>query len=95
MLNEELKLLKREFNIMKTRSIKQTLRRADVVLGTLASTSKSGVLDSLRPDHFDLVVIDECPQALEADCWVAMMRGARCVLAGDHRQLCAVLNSSQ
>ena len=33
------------------------------------------------------MVIDEAAQALEAACWIALPRGGRCVLAGDHRQL--------
>ena len=42
----------------------------------------------LPDEHaFDLVVIDEAAQALEASCWVALLRGRRAVLAGDHQQL--------
>ena len=79
----------------KRKSVKQTLRKANVVLGTLASAAKFGVLDSLKRDHFDLVVVDECPQALEAECWVGLMRARRCVLAGDHLQLAATVVSTE
>ena len=39
------------------------------------------------PQTFDVVVIDEAAQALEASCWGAIMRGGKVVLAGDHLQL--------
>ena len=47
------------------------------------------------PDDFafDLVVIDEAAQALEASCWVALLKGKRAVLAGDHLQLPPVVKS--
>jgi ATP-dependent RNA/DNA helicase IGHMBP2 len=34
---------------------------------------------------FDLVVIDECAQALEISCWIPILKGARIVLVGDHK----------
>ena len=42
---------------------------------------------ALRDESFDVVVIDEAAQALEAACWGAMLRGKKVVLAGDHLQL--------
>jgi ATP-dependent RNA/DNA helicase IGHMBP2 len=42
---------------------------------------------SLASDAFDVVVIDEAAQALEAACWGALLKAPRCVLAGDHLQL--------
>jgi ATP-dependent RNA/DNA helicase IGHMBP2 len=36
---------------------------------------------------FDLVVIDECAQAVEVSCWLPALKGRRLVLAGDHKQL--------
>ena len=36
---------------------------------------------------FDVVVVDEAAQALEAACWIPILKGRRCVLAGDHLQL--------
>ena len=40
----------------------------------------------LNDQAFDLVVIDEAAQALEAACWGALLRGKRALLAGDHMQ---------
>jgi len=36
---------------------------------------------------FDIVVVDEAAQALEASCWIPLQLGHRCVLGGDHLQL--------
>ncbi|KAH8049374.1 ATP-dependent 5'-3' RNA helicase [Aureococcus anophagefferens] len=49
------------------------------------SARRRGLLDDAPP--FDLVVVDECAQALEISCWIPLLRGKRAVLAGDHRQL--------
>jgi DNA polymerase alpha-associated DNA helicase A len=35
---------------------------------------------------FDVAVIDEAAQALEAACWSALLLAGRAVLAGDHLQ---------
>ena len=34
-----------------------------------------------------MVVIDEAAQALEPACWIALLKGRKVVLAGDHLQL--------
>ena len=36
---------------------------------------------------FDVAIIDEAAQALEAASWAALLRARRAVLAGDHLQL--------
>uniref|UniRef100_A0A915IKT6 Helicase ATP-binding domain-containing protein n=1 Tax=Romanomermis culicivorax TaxID=13658 RepID=A0A915IKT6_ROMCU len=45
--------------------------------------------------HFDCVVIDECTQATELTCWGALLRGKRCILAGDPNQLSATVLSEK
>lgn len=49
--------------------------------------SSDGPLKLLPETHFDLVVIDECAQALEASCWIPLLKAPKCILAGDHKQL--------
>ncbi|XP_043233567.1 DNA-binding protein SMUBP-2-like [Amphibalanus amphitrite] len=69
---------------------KLVITKSKVVFCTLASTSGEGPLEA--PGHlglgaFDLVVIDECSQSMEAACWLAAQRTGKLLLAGDHRQL--------
>ena len=49
--------------------------------------SPDGPLKLLPDGHFDVVVIDECAQALEASCWIPLLKAGKCILAGDHKQL--------
>ena len=65
------------------KAVDEVIKGANVVCCTLA-----GALSSvLRDESFDVVVIDEAAQALEAACWGAMLRGKKAILAGDHLQL--------
>lgn len=41
----------------------------------------------MPPQFFDVTVIDECGQGLEASCWIPMLNAKKCILAGDHLQL--------
>lgn len=45
--------------------------------------------------NFDLCVIDEAAQALEASCWIPILKASRLVLAGDHKQLPPTIKSSE
>ncbi|KAJ9055818.1 hypothetical protein DSO57_1039269 [Entomophthora muscae] len=47
----------------------------------------------LQQHSFDVVVIDEATQAVEAECWIAISRSTRVVLAGDHHQLPPTIKS--
>ena len=58
-------------------AIREILTNADVVLATTTSASPEGPLRLVKEDHFDLVVIDEVAQALEASCWIPLLRGPR------------------
>ena len=44
---------------------------------------------------FDVVVIDEAAQALEAWCWIAMCKAPKVILAGDHLQLPPTVTSDE
>ncbi|XP_066999150.2 DNA-binding protein SMUBP-2 [Anabrus simplex] len=86
-LRGELKELKRELHARKDRAQKEVLLGANVVLTTLVTASREGPLGDLPEDHFDVVIIDECSQALEAECWIALPWANKVILAGDHLQL--------
>lgn len=58
-----------------------------------AGACDDGPLKLLSAEHFDWVVIDECAQALESSCWIALLRARKCILAGDHKQLPPTIKS--
>ena len=55
-----------------------------MVFATNAGAAKRVLADDAL---FDLVVVDEAAQALEASCWIPLLKGTRAILAGDHKQL--------
>ena len=57
--------------------MKEILKNADVILVTTTSASSEGPLKHLPDNHFGLVVIDEVAQALEASCWIPLLRAGR------------------
>ncbi|XP_008844548.2 DNA-binding protein SMUBP-2 isoform X2 [Nannospalax galili] len=83
----EIKLLRKELKEREEAAIVQSLATADVVLATNTGASPDGPLKLLPESHFDVVVVDECAQALEASCWIPLLKAPKCVLAGDHKQL--------
>lgn len=62
-----------------------------VLVFTTCVGAGSHVLRNLEP--FDLVIVDEAAQCLEAANWIPMMKGQRAVLAGDHKQLPPTIKS--
>ncbi|CAM8971129.1 unnamed protein product [Rhodiola kirilowii] len=70
--------------------INEVLSNAQVVLST-----NTGAADPLirRLDPFDMVVVDEAGQAIEPSCWIPILQGRRCILAGDQCQLAPVVLS--
>ncbi|XP_032629005.1 DNA-binding protein SMUBP-2 isoform X2 [Chelonoidis abingdonii] len=83
----EIKALRKELKEREETAMTEILTRANVVLATNTGASSDGPLKLLPENHFDLVVIDECAQALEASCWIPLLKARKCILAGDHKQL--------
>ncbi|KAM9278212.1 DNA-binding protein SMUBP-2 isoform 1-T1 [Morus bassanus] len=83
----EIKALRKELKEREETAMAAALTHASVVLATNTGASSDGPLKLLPEDHFDLVVIDECAQALEASCWIPLLKARKCILAGDHKQL--------
>ncbi|EEC14669.1 DNA-binding protein Smubp-2, putative [Ixodes scapularis] len=79
--------LRKELKERERKAMGRVLTNADVVLSTLTSASDDGPLRNLPRSHFEVAVVDECSQALEAACWMALLRAPKCILAGDHLQL--------
>ncbi|KAL0313746.1 UNVERIFIED_CONTAM: DNA-binding protein SMUBP-2 [Sesamum calycinum] len=71
-------------------TVREILTSAQVVL-----TTNIGAADPMIRclNSFDLVVIDEAGQAIEPSCWIPILLGKRCILAGDQCQLAPVILS--
>ncbi|KAM9351639.1 DNA-binding protein SMUBP-2 [Symphorus nematophorus] len=85
--------LRKELKTREAAAITQILKSADVVLSTNTGACDDGPLKFLPAEHFDWVVIDECAQALESSCWIALLRARKCILAGDYKQLPPTIKS--
>ena len=92
-LRSELKTLRKELRERQSAVVKQLLNGCDVVLSTNIGAA-GRTLDQMD-EPFDLIVLDEAAQALEAECWIPLLRGRRCVLAGDHLQLPPTIKSEE
>ncbi|KAK9834338.1 hypothetical protein WJX81_008466 [Elliptochloris bilobata] len=82
-LRSELRTLAKEERSRQQKAIAEVLGRAAVVCATLTGTLSY----ELRDVAFDVAVVDEAAQALEAATWGALLKAPRAVLAGDHLQL--------
>lgn len=83
---EELRALRKEYRRRERQVMRSVLDRAQVVLATCHGAGGR----QLAGREFDWVIIDEACQALEASCWIPILKareGGRLVLAGDHMQL--------
>ena len=54
----------------------------EVVFSTLMGANDK----ILSNQYFDVVIIDECAQALELTCWIPIMKADRLIIAGDDKQ---------
>ena len=89
-IRQLLKQLAKNLKKKEKETVKEVLSGAQVVLAT-----NTGAADPMirRLGTFDLVVIDEAGQAIEPSCWIPMLQGKRCILAGDQCQLAPVVLS--
>lgn len=78
-----LKEARKEYRVREKKTIDDIIRGAQLVLATLHGAGSS----SLHMHAFDVVVIDEASQALEAQCWIPALVAPKLILAGDHMQL--------
>ncbi|GKV32632.1 hypothetical protein SLEP1_g41226 [Rubroshorea leprosula] len=88
-IQKELRNLSKEERKRQQLAVTDVIKGADVVLTTLTGA----VSRKLENSSFNLVIIDEAAQALEIACWIALLKGSRCILAGDHLQLPPTIQS--
>lgn len=89
----EVRNLRGEYRRREEGAVRGLVRGSKVVVATLHGASGGGER-WLRGERFDVVVIDEGSQALEAQCWGAILHGSemgstagKLIIAGDHLQL--------
>ena len=89
-IRQLLKQLGRDLEMKEKETIMEVLSDAQVVLST-----NTGAADPLirKTGCFDLVIIDEAGQGIEPSCWIPILQGKRCILAGDHCQLAPAILS--
>lgn len=85
----DLKDLRKEFTQREKKVVKTLLGGCKVVLATLHGSGSF----NMKGEVFDVVIIDEASQALEAQCWVPLLSAKKMVLAGDHLQLPPTIKS--
>lgn len=85
----ELKELRKEYRERERKCVSDLVAGSKVVLATLHGAGGF----QLRAERFDVVIIDEASQALEAQCWVPLLSASKAVCAGDHLQLPPTIKS--
>ncbi|KAH9866221.1 hypothetical protein J1614_008787 [Plenodomus biglobosus] len=88
----ELKDLRQEYREREKGCVNNLVGGSKVVLATLHGAGGY----HLKGQEFDVVIVDEASQALEAQCWVPLLwvKAGKLVLAGDHLQLPPTIKSS-
>ncbi|KAI0305372.1 P-loop containing nucleoside triphosphate hydrolase protein [Multifurca ochricompacta] len=87
---EEVRTLRKEYRQRESGIARAVLQESQVVLATCHSSGGH----QLRAQEFDVVIIDEATQALEAVCWVPILKAKKLILAGDPKQLPPTVLSS-
>ncbi|PYH64532.1 putative DNA helicase [Aspergillus vadensis CBS 113365] len=88
---DDLRELRREFRERENKCVENLVRESSVVLATLHGAGGH----QLKNQKFDVVIIDEASQALEAQCWIPLLSASKVILAGDHLQLPPTVKSTK
>lgn len=79
----DLKSLRIDLSKRQESSINTIIKQSKVI----CSTCVGSALKVLKNENFDVVIIDECGQAIELLCYIPILKGKTVILAGDHLQL--------
>ncbi|KAL8860255.1 MAG: hypothetical protein Q9178_003226 [Gyalolechia marmorata] len=85
----DIKELRKEYREREKQCVTTLVQGSKVVLATLHGAGGF----QLRHESFDVVIIDEGSQALEAQCWIPLLSAKKLILAGDHLQLPPTIKS--
>ncbi|KIK94447.1 hypothetical protein PAXRUDRAFT_12038 [Paxillus rubicundulus Ve08.2h10] len=80
---EDVRALRKEYRQRDSGVVKAVLSESQIVLATCHTAGGR----QLRDHVFDVAIIDEATQALEAVCWVPIFKAKKLILAGDPMQL--------
>ncbi|CEP12707.1 hypothetical protein [Parasitella parasitica] len=81
------KNLRKDYRVREKKVVDQVLNTAQVTISTLNGYDDLAASKNMWSREFDVVIIDEATQALEAECWIALLKAKKAILAGDHLQL--------
>ncbi len=87
----ESKELRKWAKDLESRLLEKIIAESQVICSTLIGVSHR----SLEGLKFRTLIIDEASQALEPECWNAILKAERVILAGDHMQLAPTVKSSE
>ncbi|KAL8995855.1 MAG: hypothetical protein Q9169_004507 [Polycauliona sp. 2 TL-2023] len=85
----DMKELRKEYREREKQCVTTLVQGSKVVLATLHGAGGF----QIRHEEFDVVIIDEGSQALEAQCWIPLLSAKKLILAGDHLQLPPTIKS--
>jgi len=91
MMYKESRELRKWARDLEDKLLDKLVSEAKVICSTLIGVSHKTIEDL----QFNSLVIDEASQALEPECWNAMLRAKRVFLTGDHLQLAPVVKSKK
>ena len=69
-LQREFKTLRKEVRMRENKVVKTILDGSDVIFSTTVGAASR----VLKEQSFDIVIIDEAAQALEASCWIPILK---------------------
>ena len=90
-MRDTLRELRKDMRQREAKVLREMIGGAHVVLSTLSGAASHHIANR----KFDYVLIDEVSQALEADCWIAVLKGRKAILCGDPMQLPPTISSEE
>ncbi|EAL19401.1 hypothetical protein CNBH0940 [Cryptococcus deneoformans B-3501A] len=87
----EVRELRKEYRQREGKVVKTVVNGAQIVLATCHSAGSRQLNNMI----FDVCIIDEATQAVEAVCWVPILKSKKLILAGDPQQLPPTIMSKE
>lgn len=87
---EEVRELRKEYRKREAKVVTNVVKGARVILATCHSAGARQINNMT----FDVAIIDEATQAVEAVCWVPILKARKLILAGDPQQVCFLFSAT-